>query len=53
MSRSVRVCGKLCYGSKRAAREAHAAVSWRVRCYWCGECRSWHVTNTEKSRRFA
>jgi hypothetical protein len=43
-------CTKRPYGSVEAVRRAHRRASWRVRAYWCEDCRAYHGTNHEKHR---
>lgn len=41
-------CTKKRFESKRHAREAHAKAHYRIRPYFCEDCRYWHVANAEK-----
>jgi hypothetical protein len=44
------VCRKRCFESVKHARAAHRSASFRIRPYWCEDCRAWHVTANEKRR---
>lgn len=41
-------CGKRPYGSEHAARQRNRWARFRVRVYWCRECRAYHVANADK-----
>lgn len=41
-------CMKRSFSNSSDARRAHRRASWRIRTYWCEECRALHVTNDEK-----
>ena len=41
-------CSKKVYVSVREARVCHNNAHWRIRVYWCDECRGYHATNAEK-----
>lgn len=47
---SANPCGKRCYDNERRAKEANRTGGFRVRAYFCRDCRAFHVTNGEKSR---
>jgi hypothetical protein len=44
-------CGKRRFTSVDAARRAHAKAGYRIRTYWCSECRAYHVTAADKRER--
>lgn len=44
------MCGKKCFDSKLHGRRSYRGRGFRIRMYWCQECRAWHVTNNEKRR---
>lgn len=48
------MCGKRCFPSEKAAKAAHRKAGWRIRVYYCRDCRAMHVTNNDKkdSRRW-
>ena len=41
-------CVKKPFRSVKHARKAHRGAGWRIRVYYCKECRSLHATNEEK-----
>lgn len=41
-------CGKRCYSSPHAIRQAFRRASFRLRWYFCRDACAYHVTNTEK-----
>ena len=41
-------CAKRSYASASAAKMAHQKASYRIRVYYCDDCRSFHVTNADK-----
>lgn len=41
-------CTKRSYVSERTARLATQRVGWRIKTYYCDECRAYHVANAEK-----
>lgn len=43
-------CTKRCFPSARLAKRLHGHARFRVRVYWCDECKAFHVTNQEKKR---
>lgn len=43
-------CGKKVYRNERHARRAHGKAHYRVRVYWCHECKGHHATASEKRR---
>jgi len=42
------ICGKLCFGSRKAARAGNSTARFRFRAYFCKQCRAWHVANGDK-----
>ena len=42
-------CGKRTYPNVDAARRAHRHAGYRLRTYYCRECRGIHITNQEKA----
>lgn len=41
-------CTKRKFTSEGQARRAHRQASYRIRAYYCPDCRAYHVTNNEK-----
>lgn len=41
-------CGKVTYVSRASAKAAHRWAGFRIKIYFCHECRGWHVCNAEK-----
>lgn len=41
-------CRKRGYSSRDQAKRANRKASFRLSVYWCGRCRSYHVTNRQK-----
>lgn len=53
MSDRIRVmaCEKRRFDGPEQAKRAHRRASYRIRVYYCAECRGFHVTNPEKHGR--
>lgn len=45
-------CAKRPFPSAHAAKIGHRHAGYRIRPYWCEDCRAWHVTNAEKRENF-
>lgn len=43
-----RLCTKKAFPSIRVARLATRKIGNRIRVYYCGDCRAFHISNAEK-----